>query len=308
MDQKQAETISVIVPCYNEEQVLPLLYQELKRVFASLPAVKGEFLFIDDGSRDHTLALLRSLHARDRRCRYLSFSRNFGKEAAMYAGLEHATGEYCVIMDADLQHPPSLLPEMYRVVKCEGYDCCAGVRQDRAGEGRLRRLLTGGYYRVLGKLCRMDVQPGAGDFRLMRRTVAQALLACPERDRYLKGLFQFVGFETKYIPFTGGARAAGQSKWGIPDLWRYALDAIFSCSTAPVGLIGTVGTVLTVLGGLGVLWQLLLGGDSLAPLLVWIGGIQLLALGLLGQYLVRDYRESRGRPHYILKAWDKDMQ
>ena len=250
------DKISIIVPCYNEESVLPMFYSETARAVAGIPDAECEFLFIDDGSTDHTPDILQSLTFRDKRCRYLTFSRNFGKEAAMYAGLQNAAGDYCVIMDADLQHPPALLPEMYRVLKSEGYDCCAGFRADRTGEGRMRNFLSHSFYKLCDRLCNLKMRDGAGDFRMMKRAMVDSILACREYNRYMKGLFSFVGFDTKWIPFHNVERAAGQTKWSFGSLFRYAIDGIFSFSTAPVTLAGIVGGLPLLVVAATMLWNM----------------------------------------------------
>ena len=303
------DKISIIVPCYNEESVLPMFYSETAKAVAGIPDAECEFLFIDDGSTDHTPDILQSLTFRDKRCRYLTFSRNFGKEAAMYAGLQNAAGDYCVIMDADLQHPPALLPEMYRVLKSEGYDCCAGFRADRTGEGRMRNFLSHSFYKLCDRLCNLKMRDGAGDFRMMKRAMGDSILACREYNRYMKGLFSFVGFDTKWIPFHNVERAAGQTKWSFGSLFRYAIDGIFSFSTAPVTLAGIVGGLLLVISllcGAGLLGQLLLhrhvsGFAAVIFLILLLGGIQLLFISVIGQYVSKDYMENKNRPIYIVK-------
>ena len=303
------DKISIVVPCYNEEKVLPLFYAETTKAVADIHDAECEFLFIDDGSSDHTPEILQSLTFRDKRCRYLSFSRNFGKEAAMYAGLQNAAGDYCVLMDADLQHPPALLKEMYRVLKTEGYDCCAGFREDRTGEGHLRNFLSRSFYRLCERLCDLKMQDGAGDFRMMKRTMVDSILSCREYNRYMKGLFSFVGFDTKWIPFHNTPRAAGETKWSFRSLFRYAMDGIFSFSTMPVTLAGITGGLLftvSTLMGIVLLVLLLLHHTigSLAPvvcLILFLNSIQLLFISVLGQYISKDYMENKNRPIYIVK-------
>ena len=307
------DKISIIVPCYNEEQVLLLFYNETEKAVRDIENAECEFIFIDDGSRDHTPDILESLAYKDKRCKYLSFSRNFGKEAAMYAGLQHADGDYCVFMDADLQHPPALLKEMYRVLKNEGYDCCAGFREDREGEGKVRNFLSRSFYKVINKLCDLNMSDGAGDFRMMNRAMADSILEFKEYNRYMKGIFSFIGFDTKWIPFHNVERAAGDSKWNFKSLFRYALDGIFSFSTAPVTLAGTTGSILlgiAVLLGIGAAVRALLFGAPISGimmivlLILVLNGIQLLFLSVLGQYVSKDYMETKRRPLYIVKRED----
>ena len=220
------DKISIIVPCYNEEKALPGFYRVTSEAVTDINGTECEFLFVDDGSRDHTPDILESLCRTDSRCRYISFSRNFGKEAAMYAGLQNASGDYCVFMDADLQHPPQLLKEMYHVLKTEGYDCCAGLREDRTGENKLRSLLSRTFYRIIRKTCKLDMGDGKGDFRMMSRAMADSILELKEYNRYMKGIFSFVGFDTKWIPFHNVERTAGETKWSLRSLFRYAVDGI----------------------------------------------------------------------------------
>lgn len=304
------DKLTIIVPCYNEEEALPVFYREIKKVLNGMPQVEPELLFIDDGSRDNTLRVLRALKACDQQCRYIAFSRNFGKEAAMYAGLESATGDYCVIMDADLQHPPALLPEMYRAVHEEGYDCCAGFRKDRKGEGALRSLLSKAFYKVIQKLSHMQMEDGAGDFRMMSRKMVESILALKEYNRYMKGIFSFVGFDTKWIPFENVERAAGTTKWSFKSLFGYALNGIFSFSTTPITIAGAVGLVLFVLSmayGIGTGISTLIFGNKVSGyttivcLILFLNGIQLLVISVLGEYISKNYMESKGRPIYIVK-------
>lgn len=300
------DKISIIVPCYNEEKVLNAFYEETSKVLKKIEGIEYEFIFVDDGSKDNTSRILRHFTDTDSRCRYLSFSRNFGKEAAMYAGLQNATGDYCVFMDADLQHPPALLAPMYHAVKNEGYDCCAGLREDRTGEGHLRNFLSRSFYRILNKICRLDMTDGAGDFRLMNRAMANSILEFKEYNRYMKGIFSFVGYETKWIPFHNVERAAGETKWNFRSLFRYAIDGIFSFSSAPATMAGSAGMFLIAAAFLTAAGFLFFGnGSSAVPLLVCLilllNGIQMLFLSILGQYISKDYMESKKRPIYIVK-------
>ena len=235
------DKISVIVPCFNEAEVLPLMYQEVTKELKKIDNIDYELLFIDDGSHDQTNLLLKELCSQDVHCHYYSFSRNFGKEAAMFAGLEKATGDYCVIMDADLQHPPKLLPLMYQAVSQEGYDCCAGKRMDRSGEGAVRNFLSKSFYKVMQRLSNLDMADGAGDFRMMSRLMVNSILEIREYNRYMKGLFSYVGFETKWIPFSNVERAAGKTKWNFRSLFAYALEGMFSFSTVPLKIAGIFG-------------------------------------------------------------------
>lgn len=300
------DLISIIVPCYNEEKALPAFYRTAADAVKDIEGADCEFIFVDDGSRDRTPELLENFSNTDSRCRYLSFSRNFGKEAAMYAGLQNASGNYCVIMDADLQHPPELLKKMYRVVKTEGYDCCAGLREDRSGESPVRTFLSRSFYHLIGRVCRLDMGDGKGDFRMMNRAMTDSVLELKEYNRYMKGIFSFVGFETKWIPFHNVARAAGETKWSLRSLFRYALDGILSFSSAPSTIAGTTGVVLLLAALLTGIFSFASGhGLTGIPLLICLilalNGIQMLFMSILGQYMSKEYMESKKRPIYIVK-------
>ncbi|MDN0061622.1 glycosyltransferase family 2 protein [Mediterraneibacter glycyrrhizinilyticus] len=300
------DKISIIVPCYNEEKALPEFYRVTSDAVNGIEGAVCEFIFVDDGSSDHTSDILESFACADSRCRYISFSRNFGKEAAMYAGLQNASGDYCVFMDADLQHPPQLLKEMYHVLKTEGYDCCAGLREDRTGENKLRSILSRTFYKIIRKTCKLDMGDGKGDFRMMNRTMADSILELKEYNRYMKGIFSFVGFDTKWIPFHNVERTAGETKWSLPSLFRYAIDGILSFSSAPVTMAGTAGALLILAAIVTGIWALLSGnGLTGIPLLVCLilllNGVQMFFISILGQYVSKDYMESKKRPIYIVK-------
>ena len=300
------DKISGIVPCFNEEKVLPAFYRETVKAIEPISGAAFEFIFVNDGSSDHTQEILQTLVYKDNRCKFISFSRNFGKEAAMYAGLKNASGNYCVFMDADLQHPPALLAEMYRVLKTEGYDCCAGFREDRTGEGHLRNALSRCFYKIINKLCDLNMADGAGDYRMMNRMVADSILEFKEYNRYMKGIFSFVGFDTKWIPFRNVERAAGETKWNFGSLFQYAVNGILSFSSAPATLAGTTGGLLLLFTFLTALLLLLTGhglnGTGLIVcLILFLNAVQLLFLSILGQYISKDYMESKKRPIYIIK-------
>ena len=300
------DKISIIVPCYNEEKALPGFYRAVSGAVKDIDGAECEFIFVDDGSRDHTPDILDSLSLKDDRCRSITFSRNFGKEAAMYAGLQNASGDYCVFMDADLQHPPELLKEMYHVVKTGGYDCCAGLREDRTGEGRLRSFLSRAFYKVVKHICNLDMGDGKGDFRMMNRAMADSVLELKEYNRYMKGIFSFVGFDTKWIPFHNVERAAGETKWSFGSLFRYAVDGILSFSSAPATMAGTTGALLILAAALTAVFTVILrGGLNGIPMLVCLilllNGIQMFFISILGQYVSKDYMESKKRPIYIVK-------
>lgn len=302
--------VSLIVPCYNEEEALPLFYAEFQRVTALLPAYDFELLLVDDGSRDGTLRVSRELAAQDARVKYLSFSRNFGKESAMYAGLLNASGDFVAFMDADLQDPPSLLPEMLRTVEEEGYDSVAARRSTRTGEGRVRSFLSRKFYSVMSRMTRMEMVQGARDFRLMTRPYVDALLALSERCRFTKGLFSWVGFKTKWISYENVERAAGETKWSMLQLFRYALEGIVAFSVAPLSIASFFGItfcVIALLAFLFVFIRALICGDPVAGwpsticILLFVSGIQLFCLGMVGQYLARVYTETKRRPLFICR-------
>lgn len=303
---KRNDLISIIVPCYNEEKALPEFYRATTQAVKEINNVSYEFIFIDDGSSDGTSDLLQSLSQTDNCCRYLSFSRNFGKEAAMYAGLKNASGDYCVFMDADLQHPPSLLKEMYRAVSDEGYDCCGGLREDRTGENPVRTILSQTFYHVISKICHLDMGDGKGDFRMMNRAMTDSVLELKEYNRYMKGIFSFVGYNTKWVPFHNTARIAGKTKWSIGALFRYAADGILSFSSAPSVLAGTAGISFILISLLLCAFMLLSGqgfnGTQLiACLILLLGGFQMCFLSVLAQYMAKEYMEAKHRPIYIIK-------
>lgn len=296
------DKISIIVPCFNEEDVVSMFYQETTKQLHRIPDIYYELLFINDGSKDHTASVLKELAEKDSHCFYFTFSRNFGKEAAMFAGLEKATGDYVVIMDADLQHPPRLLPDMYHACKYEGYDCAAGKRVDRTGEGRLRNFLSHSFYKVIQKLTKMDMDDGAGDFRMMSRQMVDAILELKEYNRYMKGLFSFVGFDTKWIEFHNVERAAGQTKWNFTSLFSYAFKGIFSFSATPITFAGIIGTFLIFLSLIISVISVVMHYHTLViNLILFLSGVQLIFVSILGQYCTLCYFETKKRPIYIIK-------
>lgn len=296
------DKISIIVPCFNEEDVVSMFYQETTKQLHRISDIDYELLFINDGSKDHTASVLKELAEKDSHCFYFTFSRNFGKEAAMFAGLEKATGDYVVIMDADLQHPPRLLPDMYHACKYEGYDCAAGKRVDRTGEGRLRNFLSHSFYKVIQKLTKLDMDDGAGDFRMMSRQMVDAILELKEYNRYMKGLFSFVGFDTKWIEFHNVERAAGQTKWNFTSLFSYAFKGIFSFSATPITFAGIIGTFLIFLSLIISVISVVMHYHTLViNLILFLSGVQLIFVSILGQYCTSCYFETKKRPIYIIK-------
>lgn len=306
--------LTAIVPCYNEEQAVPFFYDEMMKVVdvfrEKYGDVEFEFLFIDDGSRDGTMEVLRNLRKRDGRVRYVSFSRNFGKEAAMYAGLEKSRGDYVVIMDADLQDPPSLLPEMYAAVTEEGYDSAATRRVTRRGEPPIRSFFARMFYRLINKISRTEIVDGARDYRIMTRQMVDAILSIKEYNRFTKGIYGWVGFRTKWLEYENVERVAGETKWSFWKLFLYALDGIVAYSTAPLSIATFSGLVLSLLSVVAILFVIvrkLMWGDptsgwpSMVCIMLFIGGLQLFSIGIVGQYLAKTYLETKNRPIYISK-------
>ena len=304
-----AELISLVVPCYNEEQSLPYFWKETTAVMRQMDYLDFEVIFVDDGSRDKTLEVLRSLAASDSRVKYLSFSRNFGKEAAMYAGLEHAKGDYAAVMDADLQDPPALLEDMYRAVTQEGYDSAATRRVTRKGEPPIRSFFARMFYKIINKMADVEIVDGARDFRLMNRKFLNALLELKERNRFSKGLFGWVGFKTKWLEFENVERVAGETKWSFWKLFKYSIEGIVAFTTTPLTLASFMGFLLCMVALCSTVFivvRKLLFGDpvsgwaSTASIITFIGGIQLFFMGIFGQYLAKAYTEIKNRPIYIV--------
>ena len=306
MDKK---LISVVVPCYNEQEVLPLFRDEILRVSdemtAKYPELEFEFLFINDGSRDKTLEILRKYSEEDSRFRYVSFSRNFGKEAGMFAGLENSKGDYVVIMDADLQHPPKLMPQMYEYVSSGEYDCAGTRRVSRKGEPKLLSFFSRSFYKVINKISQTQIVDGAQDYRFMTRQMVNAILDMPEYNRFSKGIFSWVGFRTKYIEVENTERAAGKTTWNFWKLLMYSFEGIMAFSTAPLALAPIMGIVFLILALAMVIKTLICrepmeGYPVIVALVCLIGGVQLFCMGVQSQYIAKTYMESKGRPKYII--------
>lgn len=300
--------ISIIVPCYNEEAALPYFFKEIYRILGKM-SVEYELVLVDDGSRDATLKLLQQETMQNKSVKYISFSRNFGKEAAIYAGLQHAKGDYVVIMDADLQDPPALLPELYKAVSEEGYDSAATRRVTRKGEPPLRSFFARQFYKLMKHISKADLVDGARDYRLMNRRFVNALLELKEYNRFSKGLFGWVGFKTKWIEFENIERIAGETKWSFWTLLFYAIEGIVAFSTVPLLIATVVGLLCCLLAFGGIIFvvvrKLLLGdpvqgwASSMCVVLA-VGGIQLFCTGILGQYMAKTYLETKKRPIYIV--------
>ena len=302
---------SCIVPCVNEEEVIPLYYEEMQKVRKQEEGkIDFEIIFIDDGSKDKTLEVIKKLSEQDECIHYVSFSRNFGKEAAMYAGFEHANGEYVVTMDVDLQDPPHLIPEMIRCIEEEGYDSVATRRVTRKGEPPIRSFFARRFYGLINKISDADIVDGARDFRMMKRDMVNAILSMPEYNRFTKGIFGWVGFKTKWIEFENVERAAGETKWSFWKLFRYALEGIIAFSTVPLTIVSLIGVVVCIIAFLFLLFVVIravifgdpvAGWPSLICVISFLSGIQLLGIGVVGMYLSKTYLETKKRPIYIKK-------
>lgn len=307
--------LSVVVACYNEEEALPYFYKEISKVAKKMNQLEFEFVFVNDGSKDNTLEVLKKFHQKDKRVRYLSFSRNFGKEAAMYAGLEHSRGDYITLMDADLQDPPALLEEMYHYIIEEGYDCVGTRRVTRKGEPPIRSFFARMFYKIINRLSKVEMVDGARDYRLMTRQMVNAILSLREYNRYSKGLFSFVGFKTKWLEYENINRVAGETKWSFWKLFIYAIDGITAFSTAPLVLstiIGFLFCIISFIMIIVIIGKTLIFGDpvggwpSLVCIIFMVSGIQLFCIGIMGQYLSKTYLETKNRPIYIIKETSDD--
>lgn len=306
------ERVTIVIPCYNEQEALPYFLKEIRSVADRMSAAKDvvfEFLFVNDGSKDRTLDILREAALVDKRVRYISFSRNFGKEAAMYAGLKNAAGDYVAIMDADMQDPPALLPEMYEALQSDEYDSVATRRVDRKGEPPVRSFFARCFYKIINRISDADIVDGARDFRLMKRQMVDAILSMSEYNRFSKGIFGWVGFRTKWLPYENVERVAGETKWSFWKLFKYSLQGIIAFSTAPLAIASVLGVILCFAAFLMIVVivvKTLAFGDpvggwpSLACITLFLGGIQLFCIGILGQYLAKTYLETKHRPIYIV--------
>jgi len=301
--------ISVIVPCFNEEEAAPLFLAETMAVAVAMPT-DFEYIFVDDGSADGTLDVLRALAAEHKQVRYIALSRNFGKEAALMAGLEAATGDVMVVMDADLQHPPELLPAMYAAIVDEGFHSAAARRINRKGEPRLRSFFARRFYRFINKISDTQLMDGATDFRMMTRQMVDAVLSMREYHRFSKGLFSWVGFDTKWIEYKNVPRVAGQTKWSFWKLVIYSMDGIVGFSVKPLAIASFMGFLFTFLAFVGAVFLVVrwfMFGDpvqgwvSTVCIILFVGGVQLFTTGILGRYLAKSYMESKGRPIYVVK-------
>lgn len=310
MEKDAMDKITIAVPCYNEEQALPPFFAEVTKVAGEMPYVEFEFLFINDGSRDKTMEVIKELAEKDARVKYVSFSRNFGKEAGIFAGLENATGDYVVIMDADLQDPPALLPEMYRAVTEEGYDCVGSRRVTRKGEPPIRSFFARMFYKIINKMSDAEIVDGARDFQMMNRMVVDAILSMGEYNRFSKGIFGWIGYKKKWLEYENIERVAGETKWSFWGLFLYALQGIIAFSTAPLVLSSVFGLLCCTMAFIMiivVIVRTLVFGDptagwpSLVCIMLLLSGIQMLCIGIVGQYLAKTYLETKNRPIYLVR-------
>ena len=308
--------MSIVVPCYNEEEALPLYYEAMKKNEKKMNYVDFEYIFVNDGSKDKTLDILRELAKKDKNVRYISFSRNFGKEAAMLAGLEYSTGDFITPMDADLQDPPEVLEQMYKGIVEEGYDCVGTRRVTRKGEPPIRSFFARCFYKIINKLSSTEMVDGARDFRLMTRQMLDSILSLKEYNRYSKGLFSFVGYKTKWLEYENIERVAGKTKWSFFKLLVYAIDGIVAFSTKPLvisALIGLLFFLVSFIMIIVIIVKTLAFGDpvsgwpSLVCIIFLVSGIQLFCTGIMGTYLAKTYLETKGRPIYITKETERDL-
>ena len=308
------DKISVIIPCYNEEESLPLFYDAIKKVIKKMKEVSFELIFVDDGSKDKTLTFIKDLAKDDKQVKYISFSRNFGKEAAIYAGLEYSSGDYVTLLDADLQEPPELIEKMYKIITTEDVDC-VGLKTDEHKEyGFVRRFFTRCYYKLIAKLSKVEMVPGARDFRLMTRQMVNAVLELKEYNRYSKGIFSFVGFKTKWLTYKVPLRVAGKSKWSFFKLFTYAIDAIIGFSTVPLTIsviIGVLFCLISLISVIVIIIRTLIfgapvaGWPSLVCIMFFLSGVQLFCTGISGAYISKTYTEIKNRPIYIIRETDE---
>lgn len=304
--------LSIVVPCYNEEESIPLFYPAVEKVVRQMNDLQIEYWFVNDGSSDNSLTEMRKLHEQNpERVHYVSFSRNFGKEAGLYAGLQAATGDYVVVMDVDLQDPPEFLPKMYELLQTGEYDCIGTRRVDRTGEAKFKSFLSTQFYHVINRLSQTNIVPGARDYRMMTRQMVDAVLSLKEYNRFSKGIFSWVGFKTKYLDYHNVERVAGKTDWSTWKLFKYAFDGIADFSQVPLSIavwLGTTSFVLSIIGLLFVIIRRIVepsssvfGWASMICIILLLGGLQLLCIGILGKYIGRIYLQVKQRPIYIIK-------
>lgn len=301
--------ISVVVPCYNEQEALPIFYVETTKELEKIPNITWEFVLVDDGSKDKTLETMQKLAEKDEKVKYISFSRNFGKESAMYAGLENATGDYVVLMDADLQDPPALLGRMVMEIEENGYDCVGTRRVTRKGEPPIRSFFARMFYKLINKISKTEIVDGARDFRMMKREMVDAVVKMCEYNRFSKGILSWVGFKTLWLEYENIERVAGQTKWNFWKLFLYSIDGIVAFSTAPLVISSVLGIAICFIAFCLMAFYVVKaiafgdpvsGFPTLISVILMLGGLQLLCLGILGQYLSKTYLETKNRPIYIV--------
>ena len=303
------DLISIVVPCYNESEALPKFIEVLDGIIAKMDYADFQVVLVNDGSRDKTLEVMKAIAQTRPYIKYVSFSRNFGKEAGMYAGLTYADGDYVAIMDADLQDPPEFLIDMYEAVTKEGYDCAAARRVTRKGEPPIRSFFARMFYKLMGRMSTTEVVDGARDFRLMNRKFVDALLNCREYNRFSKGMFGWVGFKTKWIAYENVERVAGQTKWNFWSLFKYSIEGIVAFSTAPLVFASFIGLLFCFIAFVAVIFIVVrkfifgdpvAGWASMTCIITFLGGLQLFFMGIFGQYLAKTYLEVKDRPIYIV--------
>lgn len=303
-------TVDIVVPCYNEAEMLEMFHEKVSQVVGEIAGYDFTFYLVDDGSRDETLSIMERLAEKDKRVKYISFSRNFGKESAMYAGLRATTGDLAVIIDADLQHPPELIPEMIKAIDEEGYDTCSARRVSREGEPKIRSWFARAFYRLINRMSEVEIVDGAVDFRMMNRAMVDAILELPEVQRFSKGIFSWVGFKTKWIEFKNIERIAGETKWSFWSLLKYAISGITAFTTVPLRLATVCGVAISVSAFIYLMIELIKnlvtknnvpGYASTIIIILFIGGITILFCGILGEYIARMYMETKRRPIFITR-------
>ncbi len=308
------KTVDLVVPCYNEQEVLAEFYKETSAVVDHIDGYDFRYILVNDGSRDETLSCMKALAALHSEVHYISFSRNFGKEAAMYAGIKNSTGDYVIVMDADLQHPPTMIPDMIKGIE-EGHDCVAAKRTSRTGEKKIRSWFSSQFYKLSNNLSDVKMEEGAVDFRIMSRQMVDALLLLCEKQRFSKGIFMWVGFDTKWIPYENVERTLGTSKWSFKSLFKYALDGIMAFSTAPLKMVSSMGMIICAVAFIYIcitLIQTLIFGISVPGYVttlcavLFLGGVIEFSIGILGEYISRIYIEVKDRPIYIAKETNLD--
>ena len=306
--------ISLIVPCYNEQEALPIFYRETKKVLKTMEC-EHEFVFVNDGSKDETLAILKNLAQEDLHVTYISFSRNFGKEAAMYAGFCNAHGDYVAVMDADMQDPPALLPQMVELLESGEYDSVATRRVSREGEPPIRSWFARMFYKIINRISDADIVDGARDFRLMKRSMVEAIVEMGEYNRFSKGIFGWIGFRTYWLPYENVNRVAGETKWNFWKLFKYAIDGVINFSQAPLSVASWFGIFMTFVSFVAVVFivvRKLVFGDpvdgwaSTVCIITLMGCIQLFCMGIMGQYIAKTYMEVKKRPHYIVSETNRE--